>query len=174
MKKSVYFIICICVICLSAYALILANWKVKGDEYSVKFTNNGSIHGEFKGLKADIQFDKLHPEQGKISASIDATSIASGFFLKNSHAKDALATDKYPTISFVSTAITKNVNAFQATGKLTMRGVTKQTVINFTFEDKVNEGIFKGNFKVIPKDFGINKDGTPDYIEINLVVPVTK
>lgn len=174
MKKILYLLICTFIISISAYALASTIWKVKGDQSIVKFSTGGNINGEFKGLKADIHFDKLHPEEAKISASIDATSIATGFFLKNSHAKDALAVDKYPTISFISTAITKNGNAFQASGKLMMRGITKPAIIHFTFEDKGNEGIFKGTFKIIPRDFGIDHNGTPDHVDISLTVPVTK
>ena len=87
------------IMCLAATAIILfsafialTNWKVK-EPYEVKFF--GKIHGEFKGLKANIQFDKARPEESKISASIEVNTIATGFFLKNNHVEDALDADKY-------------------------------------------------------------------------------
>ncbi|MGY8712225.1 YceI family protein, partial [Bradyrhizobium sp. 18BD] len=63
---------------------------------------------------------------------------------------------------------------YEANGKLTLKGVTKPITIHFTFDDKGNEGIFKGDFKVITKDFGITKNGSPDYLDITLSVPVAK
>jgi len=172
MKKIIFFLLCVLSICLQAF-VVLSTWKVKSDEATVKFSS-GKINGSFKGLKADIVFDKEHPDQAKISATIETPSIATGFFLKNSHAKDALGVDKYPTIKFVSSSVSKNANAYLAKGNITMKGVTKPSVINFTFDDKGNQGVFKGSLKVIPKDFGIDRSGTPDQVIVSLVVPVTK
>src|SRR3978361_2370404 len=117
MKKLIYLMLTVLTISASAF-IFLTNWKVK-EPYTVKFSG-GKIHGEFKGLKADIKFDKIHPEEAKISASIDANSLSTGFFLKNNHAKDALDVEKYPMISFASTAVNKSANAYNAVGKLTM------------------------------------------------------
>lgn len=157
---------------LSAFVAASGNWKVKGS-YEVKF-ENGAIHGTFTGLKTDIDFDKAHPEQAKISASIDATSLSTGFFIKTSHAKEAIEADKYPVISFVSTAVSKSGSGYQAAGKLTLKGITKPLSMHFTFDDKGNEGLFKGNFKIVPKEFDITKNGTPDNLIITLTVPVSK
>jgi polyisoprenoid-binding protein YceI len=173
MKKSIYLLCAVFIICTSAFVLLTDHWRVKGNEASVSFSA-GKINGSFTGLKASILFDKDHPEQSKISAAIDAPSIATGFFLKNSHAKDALGVDKYPTIKFVSASVSKINGAYLAKGNLTMKGVTKPVTIHFTFTDKGSSGVFKGDFKVIPKEFGINRDGTPASVLVNLVVPVNK
>ena len=170
MKKIMYPLLIALLIGFSAF-IVLTNWKVK-EPYEVKFSG-GKIHGEFKGLKASIQFDKTHPENSKISASIDPSTIATGFFLKNSHVKDALDADKYPTISFSSTKVSSSGNDYEASGNLTMKGVTRPVTIHFTFDDKGSDGIFKGTFKVAPKDFNITHKGTPDELTISLIVPVT-
>lgn len=159
------------VISLSAF-IAITNWKVK-EPYEVKFSG-GKIHGEFKGLKANIQFDKARPEASRISASIDANTVATGFFLKNSHAKDALDAEKYPVISFHSTTVSKNASGYKAAGNLTLKGVTRPVTIYFTFEDRGQSGIFRGSFKFAPKSFGITHDGTPDELTILLTVPVTQ
>jgi polyisoprenoid-binding protein YceI len=173
MKKIIYPAIGLAIISFIAFTLIANDWKVKGDGSVVKFTS-GKINGSFKGLKADIIFDKEHPEKAKISASIETPSIATGFFLKNSHAKDALGVDKYPTIKFVSTSVSGNAQAYVAKGNLTMKGITKPATIHFTFEGKGSQGVFKGSFVVIPKDYGIDHNGTPDKVTVDLTVPVTK
>ena len=171
MKKIIYITTVTLVITLSAF-VVASSWKVK-EPYEVKFAH-GNISGEFKGLKANIQFDKSHPEESKISAIIDATSLSTGFFIKTNHAKDAIDTEKYPTINFVSTAVSKSSYGYDAAGKLTLKGVTKPITIHFTFEDKGTEGVFKGAFKVITKDFNITKNGSPDELEISLLIPVSK
>jgi polyisoprenoid-binding protein YceI len=173
MKKIMYPVFITAVISLFSFTSLNAAWKVKSEESKVEFSS-GKINGSFKGLKADIVFDKEHPELAKFSASIDAPSIATGFFLKNSHAKDALGVDKYPTIKFVSTSVSKSAGAYSAKGNLTMKGITKPATIHFTFDDKGNQGVFKGTFKVIPRNFGIDHNGTPDQVMVKLTVVVTK
>ena len=172
MKAIVCPLLCILLVSLSAF-VVFSSWKVKAGEATVKFSS-GKIKGSFTGLNAEIVFDKEHPEQARISATIAAPSIATGFFLKNSHAKDALGADKYPTIKFVSTSVIKSAGAYLAKGNLTMKGVTKPVTIYFTFDDKDNQGVFKGKLTVSPKDFGIDRNGTPDKVMVDLTVPVTK
>lgn len=169
MKKMMYQLLIALLIGFSAF-IVSTNWKVK-EPYEVKFSG-GKIHGEFKGLKASIQFDKANPENSKISASIDPSTIATGFFLKNMHVRDALDADKYPTISFSSTKVSKSGNEYEARGDLSMKGVTRPVTIHFTFDDKGNEGVFKGTFKLTPKTFNITHKGTPDELTISLTVPV--
>jgi len=171
MKKNINILLFLLIAGFSAYAFA-TNWKVKGSP-EVKFTG-GRISGTIGGLKADIQFDKDHPEQSKISASIDLETLATGFFIKTNHSKDALGADQFPTIKFVSTSVAKSGTGYDAVGKLTMKGATKPCTIHFTFEEKGNDGVFKGSMKVVPKEYGIDRSGTPDDVVIELNVPVTK
>ncbi len=160
------------IISLLAFTIVATNWKLKGDAV-IEFSSS-KANGSFGGLKATIVFDKDHPEEAKFSASIDANSIATGFFLKTSHAKDALGADDYPLIKFISTEVSKSGNAYIAKGNLTLKGATKPAVIHFTFDDKGTQGVFKGEMRVVPKDFGIDRMGTPPEVLIKLTVPVVK
>jgi polyisoprenoid-binding protein YceI len=171
MKKYLWILLGVIILGFSAFAI--SGWKVKSSGYSVKFAG-GKIKGEFKGLKANISFDPAHPQQAKIWASINANSISTGFFIKNSHAKSALDAEKYPTISFRSTTVNKSGNGYQAAGKLTLKGISKPVTIHFTFNGKGRDGVFKGSFKIAPKEFNITRNGTPDVLTIYLNVPVTK
>ncbi|HZY37023.1 MAG TPA: YceI family protein [Mucilaginibacter sp.] len=158
---------------LLAFTLATITWKVNSDQAEVKFTSD-KVDGSFTGLKASIVFDEQHPEEAKLSATIDATSVATGFFLKSMHARDALGSDTYPTIKFESTAVSKNGNGYVAKGNLTLKGATRPEAIYFTFTAKGNQGVFKGNMTVVPKDFGIDHNGTPPKVMISLTVPVSK
>lgn len=171
MKKLICPLLCLFLVVLSAFAI--TGWKVKSNAYTVKFAG-GKIKGEFKDLRANISFDPAHPGQAKISASIKANSISTGFFIKNSHAKSALDAEKYPTISFASTTVSKSGNGYLAAGKLTLKGVTKPVTIHFTFDGKGSGGVFKGSFKIAPKAFNITRNGTPAELTIYLNVPVIK
>lgn len=154
---------------------VYTEWKISDDHYTVRFTSD-EVNGYFTGLTASIRFDEAHPEMASISASIDAASIRTGFFLKNNHArsKDALNVDKYPAITFVSGNVKKAGSQYEAMGRLSIKGITRPAVIYFSFDQKENNGIFKGSFTLAPKDFNIIRHGTPDHVKVDLIIPVTK
>lgn len=151
------------------------NWIVKEDAYKVTF-KGPKAEGIFKGLKATIIFDEANLEKSKFSASIDVNTINTGNGMKNKHAKseDALNAKLFPNIIFESSSIVKMGNGYEAIGKLIIKGVARDMVLPFTFENKGNEGIFIGNFYVLSKDFNIKRMGTPEKVEINLMIPVKK
>ncbi len=162
------------VACLSAFTISDAiNWKVKENSYSIKF-NGKKVNGAFNGLKANIIFDEATPANSKISATIDASSANTGNETKDKHVGQGLEADKYPTIKFESISVSKKGAAFEAIGKLTIKDVTKEIVLPFTFENKGAEGVFLGKFSIVPKDYNVTKNGTPEVIEIELIVSVVK
>lgn len=172
MKKLILPAVIALFISLSAFAFF-STWKVKADAASVTFEGH-RVSGSFSGLKAEIIFDKDHPEAAKISATIDVTTASTGFFIKTSHVKSALGADDYPTIKFESTSVSKSGSGYVANGKLTMKGKTNPESIHFTFDEKGGEGTFKGDFKVEPPKYGIDRSGTPPEVTIHLTVPVSK
>jgi polyisoprenoid-binding protein YceI len=168
------------ILAASAFTMIKpVSWKVK-DDYSVKFT--AGIQGYFKGLKAYIVFNEEDPSRSKITASINATTLDAGNSLATEHAKEALSIDKYPVIMFQSTSIVKTSNGYEATGNLTLKGITKEVKIRFIFDSQnvsktfpfVEKETFGGSFSIASKDFNITRAGTPERISIELNIPVTK
>ena len=149
------------------------DWKI-ADGYSVKF-DGGDPSGEFTGLKGTISFDPDDLATSKFDATIDVASINTGNGMKNTHAKSEkwFDADKYPTIQFTSSAITKTATGYEAKGTLNMHGVQKEIVIPFTFENNV----FKASFTVNRLDYNINT-AEPNHggsvFKVDLSVPVTK
>lgn len=151
------------------------NWKVK-EGYSVKVFRNAQVQYPiyFKGLKADIVFDKAYPEKSKIQAAIDARTVDTGVELMTAHAKEVsvLDTDKFPVITFKSLSVRKNSKGYETTGKLTLKGITKDITFPFTFENDT----FMGSFTILASDFNITREGAvpSGEIRIELTIPVTK
>ncbi len=154
-------------------ATSIDSWKVKEDQYSVKFSGT-KVEGIFKGLKSEITFDATNLNVSKFTASIDATTVNTGNGMRNKHARQGLGAEMYPEISFVSNSIIKSESGFVSKGKLSINGVTKDINLPFTFTKTQDGGVFAGNFSVVPTDFKIDKKGTPELITIELNVPVTK
>lgn len=176
----------------SAFVIYKAiDWKVK-DDYTIRVYHQGDHFVSFSGLKATILFDEENVEKSKISASIVADSINCGrnnAMKIGSKKSEALDVNNFPIISFQSTSITKRDSAvlyffrktlfstddpikfqYQAIGNLTMKGVTKEIKIPFTFENEV----FRGCFAIHPKDFNITSEMFQEDLNILLTIPVTK
>ena len=174
MKTSLYPAIIALLICTSAFTFIKStNYKIEEDKYSVKFISK-KFEGIFKGLDATINFDETNLADSQIIASIDAKSGNSGNGMRNKHTSQALEADKFPRIKFESSSIQKKGNRYEALGKLTIKDVTKDVALPFTFEKNDNGGVFAGSLTVVPKDYNIQKTGTPDIFDIQINVPVIK
>ena len=174
MKKFIYPFVAFVIIITSAFTFIQTmDWKI-ADSYSVKF-EGGDPSGEFRGLKGAISFDDANLAASKFNVSIDVASINTGNGMKNTHAKSAkwFDAEKYPSISFVSSAITKTTAGYEAKGILSMHGVDKEITLPFTFTNN----IFAGTIEVNRLDYNINVEepghGTAKF-NVIISVPVTK
>jgi polyisoprenoid-binding protein YceI len=94
------------------------------------------VRGRFTDLGGSIAFDEASPEASAVSFTIQAASIDTGTPDRDAHlrSEDFFHVEQYPAITFVSTAIrARGGNAFDVTGDLTMRGVTKRITLPVTF-----------------------------------------
>ncbi len=89
-------------------------------------------HAEFTLAKATLNLaDDI--EKSSVDVTIDANSLSSGFKALDDHLKnkDFLEVEKYPEITFKSTAIKKTgKKTFDVTGDLTIHGVTRPVILN--------------------------------------------
>src|SRR5580704_15683272 len=108
MKKSIFSLAIVATLFLSAFTFINAvHWKI-ADGYSIKFTSKDPS-GVFTSFKGDIVFDEKDLAASKFDVTIDVNSVNTGNGMKNKKTlgEDFLNADKYPTIKFASTKITK-------------------------------------------------------------------
>ncbi len=174
MKKLVYPFAAITLIVASAFTVIKSkDWKIT-DNASVKF-NGGDPFGEFSGFKGIVSFDPNDLATSKFDVTIDVATINTGNGMKNTHAKSDkwFDAEKYPTIKFTSTAVTKTSAGYEAKGILDMHGVQKEITLPFTFENNV----FNGSIEVNRLDYNINTaepaHGAATF-KVDASVPVSK
>ena len=88
----------------------------------------------FNGLDASFSYDPKTPEASKVQASVDANSMDVGApKISAQFARDFLAGEEHPQITFVSTAISYSGAHGTMTGDLTLRGVTRPVTLDVTF-----------------------------------------
>ncbi len=99
-----------------------------------------------------------------------------GIGLKTKHAReeDFFDAEKYPTIRFVSTKITRNQGSYLAEGELTIKDTTLPVQIPFTFLAEEGKGTFQGSFTLNRKDYKLEKKGVGEEVKVNIVLPVNK
>lgn len=164
------------IILLTAFTIYnAANWQIK-DGFNIKFTGT-SVEGNFETIKGDIAFDENDLATSKFNLDVDVTSIATGNWLKNRHAKSEkwFNAEKYPNIHLTSTKFTKSTNRYIVDGVLEMHGVKKKVSFPFTFTNN----IFKSNFTVNRMDYGVGtmegmSKKVSNEIKLEVSIPVRK
>lgn len=118
------------------------------------------VEGSLSGVAGEIHFDPEHPERALFAVTLDATTVNTGIDLRDNHLRkeDFFNVDKYKTIKFLSSQVSKGVgpNTWVVKGKLTMKGISNEVSIPFTEASVPGDKLkFSGEFKINRKDFEI-------------------
>ena len=174
MKKHAYLLTSLVLIVASAFTFIQSqDWKI-AEGYSVKFESSDPS-GEFTGLKGTVQFDEKNLAASKFDVSVDVATINTGNGMRNTHAKGAnwFDAEKFPSINFVSSSISKTATGFEAKGTLEMHGIKKDFTMPFTFANNTFSGTFDVNRLDYSLDDGKHAKMSPT-MKVTLNIPVTK
>jgi polyisoprenoid-binding protein YceI len=129
------------------------------------------VGGHFGKFEGTIVLDRTKPEESSVELKIEAASIDTGNPNREKHlnSPDFFDTAKYPEITFKSTKVAaKGKDAFEVTGDLTMRGVTKPVTLTVNANGFTSDGRggqkagFDVTGKLNRKDFGVNWNAVVD------------
>jgi polyisoprenoid-binding protein YceI len=136
-----------------------------GAEFKVKHMMITNVTGHFSGVSGTLRLDEANIANSSVEATIDATSVNTRNADRDAHLKSAdfFDVEKYPTLTFVSTAVTrKGEDELAVTGNLTIHGVTHPVV--FEVEGPTPPSIdpwgntrigLEAKTKINRKDFGL-------------------
>jgi polyisoprenoid-binding protein YceI len=94
------------------------------------------VRGRFTDFSGSVAFDPARPEQSSVSLSIDTKSVDTHTADRDQHLRsdDFFAVDKYPTLTFVSSRVTrKSDEAYEVAGTLTLRGIAREVTLPVTY-----------------------------------------
>lgn len=118
------------------------------------------VYGTFSKFKATLDFDTQAPTAAHAALTIQLNSIDAG----STDANDELQkpawfdTAKYPQATFESTGVKAlGDNRYVITGKLTLRGTTRQVDVPVLLKADNAIGIFEGKLKLKRSDFKIGE-----------------
>ena len=160
--------------------------------FKVRHLMIANVRGEFSKVSGTVKFDPSNPAASSIAAEIDVNSINTREPDRDKHLKSADFFDaaNYPTMKFQSkTVAADGPQGYKVTGDLTIRGTTREVVLNVTGptpEVKDPWGYTRrgaeGVAKISRKDFGLTYNPMletggvviGDEVEISLEVELLK
>ena len=100
--------------------------------FKVRHLMVANVRGEFSGVTGAVVFDAKTPENSRVEARIDATTIHTRDDQRDAHLKSADFLDvvKFPEITFVSKKISGAGTEWKVTGDLTIHGVTNEVTLD--------------------------------------------
>jgi polyisoprenoid-binding protein YceI len=125
--------------------------------FEYQFTQAGALNkGKFTKYTDSLATSKL-------DVVVDMSSLDTGDKERDDTLKsaDLFSVAKFPQSRFTSTQITKTANGYDAVGKLTIRGVTRDTHVPFSFrtadEQGKPAGYLLGKTTIKRNDFGVGQ-----------------
>ncbi|GAC1575603.1 MAG: YceI family protein [Candidatus Elarobacter sp.] len=144
----------------TTYSLDSAHTTV---EFVVRHMMIAKVRGRFPAITGTFVVPDGADVPTQIDVTIETASIDTREEQRDTHLKspDFLEAQKYPQITFRSKRFEGSGDAFKAYGDLTLHGITREIVLDTTFEGRGNDPWgnarigFEAHGKIRRKDFGL-------------------
>jgi polyisoprenoid-binding protein YceI len=119
--------------------------------------------GRLPRFTVSLEFPGADPEGGRLEVTVEVAALDTGDKDRDDilRGDDLFAVKKFPQAHFSATRIVKTASGFDAEGPLTIRGVTRDTHVPFTFrqatEGGATIGYMAGKAVVRRLDFGVGQ-----------------
>lgn len=161
---------------ISALCLLIASTAVSAASFDVVNLPKSNIvfvskqmgvavTGRFGQFSSQITLDPAHPEIGKAQIAVILKSIDAGSAEANDEVqgKAWFNVKEYPNATFVSSAVKAlGGNRYQALGKLTIKGKTRDVVVPFTAVVAGTSLLLDGNIPISRATYGIGEGAWAD------------
>lgn len=167
-------------------ALAAAQWTLQPAASKISFVAKqagAEFEAVFQKFTADIKFDPKDLAGSRFDVTIDMASVNSKDVERDTELKTPALFDtrKFPTARFVADKFSdKGGGKYSATGKLTIRDVTKDTPIEFTFAEKGGAATLTGTSSIKRLDFGVGQgewkdtSGVPNDVKVRFTLSLKK
>ncbi len=119
--------------------------------------------GKFTRFPVTFDFSPESPAGGHLEVTVEMGSLDTGDKERDDTLRtpDLFSVAKFPQARFSATQITRTAQGFEAAGKLTLRGVTRDARVPFTFrtaqEGGATVGYMSGKTSIRRLDFGVGQ-----------------
>ncbi len=122
---------------VSAFAQSSAStWTIDPNHTQVNFAIShlgvSTVRGSISGVTGTVVWDEKNPSNSSVQATINTTTVTTNNEKRDAHLKspDFFNVEKFPTMTFKSTAVTGTPGKLQVVGDLTLAGVTKSVTLD--------------------------------------------
>jgi len=118
------------------------------------------MDGQFSKFKAQLAFDPARLAKASARIEVDVASIDTGSTEADAEVvgKAWFDAKRFPMVSFVSSGIRAlGGNRYEVSGKLSIKGKSRDVVTPVTFQSLGSKGIFEGAFAIRRLDFAIGE-----------------
>jgi polyisoprenoid-binding protein YceI len=100
--------------------------------FSVKHLQVSTVRGSISGVTGNVIWDEKNPSKSSVEATINTTTVTTNNEKRDAHLKspDFFNVEKFPTMTYKSTAVTSANGKLQVVGDLTLGGVTKSVTLD--------------------------------------------
>lgn len=182
MKKVIFlWSVLAIVIFLTDYSMAGSEkWEIDKAHSNIYFEirhTYATVRGKFEGFSGTVYFKPDDILSGKVRIDVKTASINTGIAKRDNHLRsdDFFNVKAYPDMTFQSTGIRhKERNKYTLEGKLTIKGITREVVMPFTYmgmqENPLKKGEmiagFETQFSLDRLDY---KVGTGKFLEMGVV-----
>ena len=131
--------------------------------FEVKHLMISRVRGRFGAVTGTIELDAEDPTRSSVTAEIDVTSIDTRQEQRDAHLRSAdfFDVENFPSIGFRSSRVERVGDRYRVTGALTIRGVTREVVLDATDEGRGRDpwggerAAFSASLVIDRRDFGL-------------------
>ncbi len=119
-----------------------------------------SMDGRFKSFAGQLSFDPAQPDKARAVLDVDLASIDTGSAENDDEVagKDWFDTAAFPKAHFeASTVKALGGERYEVTGKLSIKGVSREVQVPATFSAQNGVGVFAGSFTLRRGDYAIGQ-----------------
>jgi len=134
MRRNVVFALIIAFVFVSA--AVPATWVIdtshSSADFKVRHLAISNVRGTFPAVQGTIEWNEQDVTQSTVEATIDIASVDTGEPKRDAHlvSADFFDAETHPTMTFKSKKVEKSGDGLKVTGDLTLRGVTKEVVLD--------------------------------------------
>lgn len=167
-------------------ALAATQWVMQPKQSELTFTAiqaGAPFQGKFEEFEADIRFDPGDIANSRFEVKIQLASVNTKDRERDDilRGADLFAVHKWPTATYVAERFEhRGGTKFAAYGMLTLRDVTREVPIEFTFETNESGAWLKGTGKLNRLDFGVGQgewrdtSGVANEVQVQYALLLTK
>lgn len=100
--------------------------------FKIRHMGVSTVRGSISGITGTIVWDEKDPSKSSVEVTIDASTVSTNNSMRDKDLKSDhyFNIEKFPTMTFKSTSVTRTNGKLQVIGDLTLAGVTKSVTLD--------------------------------------------